>query len=113
VSTLFEKIISREIPAEIIFEDDLCIVIKDIFPQAPVHFLAIPKKVIPRLAEAEASDAPLLGHLILAGKMVAEKLGVAQTGFRMVINSGPHAGESVPHLHVHFLGGREMAWPPG
>jgi histidine triad (HIT) family protein len=110
--TLFEKIVAREIPAKLEHEDDLCIVIRDIQPQAPVHLLIIPKKAIPRLEGADASDEPVLGHLLfVAGEMARTlKLG---TGFRIVINNGPDACESVPHLHVHLLGGRQMTWPPG
>ena len=110
--TLFERIIAREIPSRIVHEDDLCLAIHDIQPQAPVHVILFPKKPIPRIAEASASDQPLLGHLLLTAAAVAKKLGLAQ-GFRIVINNGPHGGESVPHLHVHLLGQRPMAWPPG
>ena len=110
--TLFERIIAREIPARIVHEDDLCLAIHDIQPQAPVHVILFPKKPIPRIAEASASDQPLLGHLLLTAAAVAKKLGLAQ-GFRIVINNGPNGGETVPHLHVHLLGQRPMAWPPG
>jgi len=110
--TLFEKIIAREIPAKIEYEDDLCIVIHDIDPKAPVHCLVIPKTVIPRVAEAEATQADLLGHLLLTAASVAKQLELAQ-GFRIVINNGPDGGETVPHMHVHVLGGRAMQWPPG
>ena len=111
--TLFEKIIAREIPAKIVFEDDEVIAIQDVNPQAPVHFLIVPKRVIPRLAEANESDQELLGKLILIATKVARDLGVIESGYRVVINSGPDAGESVPHLHVHLLGKRPLAWPPG
>ena len=111
--TLFEKIIAREIPAAIIYEDDLVFALRDINPQAPKHVLVIPKKVIPRLAEARAEDQPLLGHLLLKAAEVAGKLGLNEGGYRLVINNGEDGGESVPHLHVHILGGRRMAWPPG
>ena len=110
--TLFEKIVAREIPAMLEHEDDRCIVIRDIQPQAPVHLLIIPKKPIPRLERAEAADEPVLGHLLLVAGEMARKLGLG-TGFRIVINNGPDACESVPHLHVHLLGGRQMTWPPG
>ena len=112
MSAIFEKIINREIPAEILHEDEACIAIKDVNPQAPIHALVIPKKVISRIAEADEADSSLLGHLLLVAKQVAksEKL---DEGFRIVINNGPHGGESVPHLHVHVLGGRQMKWPPG
>jgi histidine triad (HIT) family protein len=111
--TIFEKIIKREIPAEIVWEDEEAIAFRDVNPQAPVHVLIVPKRVIPRLAEATESDAALLGKLIIASRKVAEKLGVLESGYRVVINSGPDAGESVPHLHVHLLGKRTLAWPPG
>ena len=109
--TLFEKISAREIPADIVFEDELCLAIRDIDPQAPVHILVVPKRVIPRVAEASPDDASLLGHLLLTSAHVAKAAGLA--GFRLVINNGPDAGETVPHLHVHVLGGRPLAWPPG
>jgi len=112
MSTLFEKIIAREIPAKIAHEDDLCIAIHDIDPQAPVHLLVIPKRVIPRVGEAQKNDAHLLGHLLLTAGELACSLGLVG-GFRIVINHGPHGGETVPHLHVHLLGGRPLAWPPG
>lgn len=111
--TLFEKIIAREIPAKIVFEDDDVIAFQDVNPQAPVHVLIVPKRVIPRLAEANESDQALLGKLILTAMKVARDLGVSESGYRVVINSGPDAGESVPHLHVHLLGKRALAWPPG
>ncbi len=110
--TIFEKIIAREIPAKIVYEDDDVLAFHDVNPQAPVHVLIVPKKVIPRLSEASASDEALLGKLLLTAKRVAADLGLTN-GYRVVINNGPDAGESVPHLHVHVLGGRTMAWPPG
>ena len=110
--TLFEKIIAREIPANLAYEDEQCIAIHDLQPQAPVHLLIIPKKPIPRLAAAEPGDQALLGHLLLTAAALARQLDLAQ-GFRVVINNGPDGGESVPHLHVHLLGRRPMAWPPG
>ena len=113
MSTLFSKIIAREIPARIAFEDDLCLAFHDINPQAPVHILIIPKKEIPRIAEAGIPDEPLLGHLLYIAQHIAEKEGLHDTGFRIVINNGPDGGETVPHLHVHLLGGRQMQWPPG
>ena len=112
MSTLFEKIIAREIPAEIEHEDEQCIVIHDIDPQAPVHVLVIPKKLIPRVGEAAAEDQSVLGHLLLTAASVAQKLEL-EKGFRIVINNGKEGGEAVPHLHVHVLGGRQMNWPPG
>ncbi len=111
--TIFEKIIAREIPAKIVWEDDEVIAFQDVNPQAPVHALVVPKRVIPRIAEASSNDAALLGKLLLATRHVAEKLGVVESGYRVVINNGRDAGESVPHLHVHVLGKRPLAWPPG
>jgi histidine triad (HIT) family protein len=111
--TLFEKIVAREIPAEIVYEDDLVLAFRDIKPAAPAHALIVPKKAIPRLADAAPADHQILGHLLLKAAEVAAKLGLAQSGYRLVINNGPNAGESVPHLHCHILGGRYMNWPPG
>ena len=111
--TLFEKIAAREIPAEIIQEDDDLIVFHDINPQAPVHVLVVPKKPIPRLAQAKAEDEKLLGKLLLKAQEMAQSLGIAESGFRVVLNSGRNGGETVAHLHVHLLGGRRFTWPPG
>jgi len=111
--TLFEKIIAREIPADIIYEDDQVLAFRDIKPQAPVHVLVIPKKPIPRIAEAKPEDQQVLGHLLLKAGELARQLGVAQSGFRLVFNNGPDAGEAVPHLHCHIIGGRALGWPPG
>lgn len=110
--TIFEKIIAREIPAKIIYEDDEVLAFHDVNPQAPVHALIVPKRVIPRMNNATQQDEALLGKLLLAAKKVANDLGLTN-GYRIVINNGPDAGESVPHLHVHVLGKRAMAWPPG
>jgi histidine triad (HIT) family protein len=111
--TLFEKIAAREIPAEIIYEDELVFAFRDIKPASPVHALIVPKKPIPRIGSASAEDHQVLGHLLLKAAEVANKLGLDRTGYRLVINNGPNAGESVPHLHCHILGGRVLAWPPG
>lgn len=111
--TLFEKIAAREIPATIVYEDDLVVAFRDINPQAPTHVVLVPRKPIPRIAEAAADDHKLLGHLLLKAAQVAEQLGLKQEGYRLVINNGPDGGETVPHLHCHILGGRHMAWPPG
>jgi len=111
--TLFEKIVSREIPAQIVYEDELVIAFRDINPAAPTHVLIVPKKVIPRIDEAKPEDHALLGHLLLKAAQVARELGLASSGYRLVINNGPDAGESVPHLHLHILGGRHLGWPPG
>ncbi|HVS51098.1 MAG TPA: histidine triad nucleotide-binding protein [Opitutaceae bacterium] len=110
--TLFEKIIAREVPAKIEHEDDRCIVIHDISPQAPVHLLIIPKQPIPRIGAATADDEPILGHLLVTAGTIAKKLDLAH-GFRLVVNSGPDACETVPHVHVHLLAKRQMTWPPG
>jgi len=111
--TLFERIIAREIPANIVAESDSWIAFHDIAPQAPVHVLIVPKKVIVRVGEAGAEDAAILGALLLAVQQVAQKLGILDSGFRVVINHGKDGGETVPHLHVHVLGGRPLGWPPG
>jgi histidine triad (HIT) family protein len=110
--TIFEKIIARQIPAEIVLENDQLIAFRDVNPQAPVHILIVPKQVVPRLSEATSADRELLGELLLAAADIAKKLRL-KNGFRVVINSGPDAGESVPHLHVHLLGQRQLSWPPG
>lgn len=112
MATLFEKIIAREIPAKIEYEDERCIVIHDIDPKAPVHVLVIPKQVVPRIGEATEAEQSLLGHLLLTAGAVARQLELAN-GYRVVINHGPDGGETVPHLHVHVLGGRALTWPPG
>jgi histidine triad (HIT) family protein len=111
--TLFEKIVDREVPATIVYEDDLVLAFRDIKPQAPTHVLVIPKKPIPRIAEANPEDHKVLGHLLLKAAEVANQLGLTQSGFRLVFNNGPDAGEAVPHLHCHIIGGRKMSWPPG
>ena len=113
MSSIFSKIIAGEIPAQIIHDDELCLAFHDISAKAPVHVLVIPKKEIPRLAAAGPEDQAVLGHLLLVAAQMAEKLGLHDSGFRIVINNGPHGGETVPHLHVHLLGGRQMGWPPG
>ena len=110
--TLFEKIINKEIPADILYEDDISIVIKDISPQAPTHLLIIPKKVIPKLSDATNEDQEILGHLMLVAGKIADDLGLDET-FRLVVNNGAKAGQSVFHLHLHLLSGRNLNWPPG
>jgi histidine triad (HIT) family protein len=112
VKTIFQRIIDREIPARIEHEDEFCVVLHDIQPQAPVHLLIVPKKPIPRVSEAIDADQAILGHLLLVARTIARKLNLDQ-GFRLVVNNGPHACESVPHLHIHLLAQRQMAWPPG
>jgi histidine triad (HIT) family protein len=111
--TLFEKIVARQIPAKVVFEDEEILAFHDVNPQAPTHVLVIPKRAIPRIAEAQTSDAPLLGRLLLTAKQIAVDLGLGETGYRLVINCGSNGGETVPHLHLHLLGGRPMHWPPG
>jgi histidine triad (HIT) family protein len=111
--TLFQKICAREIAADIVHEDDLCLAFRDIAPKAPVHILVVPKKPISRLAAAEPSDQATLGHLLLTAAKIAGAEGIAESGFRIVINNGSDGGETVPHLHVHLLGGRALGWPPG
>jgi histidine triad (HIT) family protein len=112
VSTLFKKIIDREIPAQIVYEDDLCLAFRDINPQAPTHVLLIPKKEIARLVDAKPEDQALLGHLLLAANKIAQQLGIADA-YRLVINNGEDVGQSVFHIHFHILAGRAFKWPPG
>lgn len=111
--TVFEKIAAGEIPAKIVHEAEDFIAFHDLHAQAPVHVLVVPRKCIARLAEADASQADLLGRMLLATREIAAKLGVLESGYRVVINNGRDAGESVPHLHIHLLAGRALAWPPG
>lgn len=111
--TIFEKIIAREIPADIIYEDDHCLCFRDISPQAPVHVLLVPKKAIPRIGLATGADQALLGHLMTRVPVIAEQEGIAEGGFRVIINNGPDGGEVVPHLHLHILGGRKLRGPMG
>jgi histidine triad (HIT) family protein len=112
VTTLFGKIIRREIPAKIVYEDEECLAFRDVNPQAPTHVLLIPKKEIPRLADATAEDRALLGHLMLVAGNIARDLGI-DDAFRLVVNNGAEAGQSVFHLHLHILAGRKLQWPPG
>jgi len=111
--TLFQKIADREIPAAIVYEDDLCVAFRDVAPAAPVHVLLVPRKPLPDIASATQEDASLLAHLMLKVGDIARLLGLAEGGFRTVINTGADAGQTVPHLHVHILGGRSLQWPPG
>lgn len=110
--TIFSKIIRREIPADILYEDELALAFKDVNPQAPVHILVIPKQPIAQLSAAQSQDHALLGHLLLTAKRVAEQAGLTN-GYRVVINNGSDGGQTVYHLHLHILGGRFMQWPPG
>ncbi len=111
--SIFEKICARELPADIIYEDDHCLCFRDIAPQAPVHALLIPKRRINRIGQANANDAELLGHMMTQIPQLTETLGIAESGFRLVVNNGADGGEAVPHLHIHILGGRALQWPPG
>ena len=112
VDTLFQKIIDKEIPADIIYEDDLCLVFKDINPVAPIHLLIIPKKPIEKVADAQLQVQDLLGHLVLVAGNVARDLGI-EDAFRLVVNNGSGAQQTVFHLHIHLIAGREFNWPPG
>lgn len=111
--TLFEKICAKEIPASIVHEDERCVAFRDISPQSPVHILVVPRKPVVRIGLADPEDADLLGHLLLTAAAVARSEGLAESGYRLVINNGRDAGEAVPHLHIHLLGGRRLEWPPG
>ncbi|XP_076250463.1 histidine triad nucleotide-binding protein 1-like [Rhynchophorus ferrugineus] len=111
VETIFDKILARKIPADIIYEDEQCLAFNDVSPQAPVHFLVIPKKRIPMIEKSDAKDKELLGHLLLTSKELANKR--LPNGYRVVINNGKDGCQSIYHLHIHILGGRQMNWPPG
>lgn len=111
--TIFGKIIRREIPADILYEDDLCLAFRDVNPQAPTHVLVIPKKPLTDLSAASTEDKALLGHLLITVKDVAAQLGLTESGYRVVINTGKDGGQTVFHLHLHILGGRSLQWPPG
>ncbi|MGC4047429.1 MAG: histidine triad nucleotide-binding protein [Armatimonas sp.] len=113
METIFSKIIAREIPAEIVYEDENILAFKDIAPQAPVHVLVIPKKYINNVLTLEADDAALAGELLLACGKVAKLMGIEEGGARVVFNCGVDGGQAVPHLHAHVLGGRKLGWPPG
>jgi len=110
--TIFKRIIDREIPAQIVYEDDLCLAFRDVNPQAPTHILVIPKQEIPSTAQLQDSDGALAGHLLLTARKVAADLGLSN-GYRIVVNCGADGGQSVDHLHLHVLGGRPLGWPPG
>ena len=110
--TLFEKIISREIPADFVYEDEVCVAFRDVNPQAPTHVLLVPRKPLDRVGNAQEGDQAMLGHLMLVAGKVAGQLGCTEA-FRLVINNGAEAGQSVFHLHVHLLAGRPLGWPPG
>lgn len=110
--TLFQRIADREIPAQIVYEDDQVVAFRDINPQAPTHILIVPRKPIARIGEAAAEDQAVLGHLLLKAAEVARQVGLTN-GYRLVFNNGRDGGEAVPHLHCHILGGRALGWPPG
>lgn len=110
--TIFSKIINREIPADIVFEDEQCLAFRDVNPQAPFHVLVIPKKPVSMLAECNDDDGALLGHLLLTARQIARDAGYADA-FRLVVNNGEKAGQTVFHLHIHILAGRDFNWPPG
>ncbi len=112
MTTIFGKVIRREIPADIVYEDELCLAFRDINPQAPIHVLVVPKKEIDRLSNAKPEDQALLGHMMLTAGKIAHQLGVGDA-FRVVVNNGAEAGQSVFHLHLHILAGRKLRWPPG
>lgn len=111
--TIFSKIIRREIPADIVYEDGLCLAFRDINPQAPVHILVIPKEPLASIADIGEQHTALLGHLMVTARQVARDEGILENGFRLVINAGRDGGQEVPHLHIHILGGRPLSWPPG
>ncbi len=113
MSTIFSKIINREVPAEIIYEDDLCLAFRDVSPQAPVHILLIPKKPIESMAKLQEEDGALMGHMLFQASQIAESEGLSEKGYRLVINTNQQGGQSVYHLHMHILGGRQLHWPPG
>lgn len=113
MSTIFKKIIDKEIPADIVYEDDLCLAFNDIDPKAPVHILIIPKKEIPSMVEVSQDDQGLLGHLLVIASQVAKEQGISDSGYRLVANTNNEGGQEVHHLHIHLLGGRQMTWPPG
>ena len=113
MSTIFTQIINREIPADIVYEDQFCLAFRDINPQAPVHVLLIPKEEIVSMATVEAEDQAVLGHLMVKASEIASMLGLSENGYRLVVNTNEDAGQSVSHLHIHILGGRKLTWPPG
>ncbi len=110
--TIFKRIIDGEIPADLVYEDEVCIAFRDVRPQAPVHVLIIPRKEIPSVAQVEPEDEAILGRLIVVARKLGEELGLAN-GYRLVLNCGPDGGQTVDHLHVHLLGQRPLGWPPG
>jgi len=112
-SCIFCRIAKKELPSEFVHEDEQCVAFRDVNPQAPVHWLIVPKRHVERLHDLTEADRPLLGHLVLTARLMAERAGVAESGYRLVVNNGDDGGQTVPHLHLHLLGGRAMRWPPG
>ena len=110
---IFCRIARKELPTELMHEDDQCVAFRDVNPQAPVHWLIVPKRHVERLHDLTEADRSLLGHLMLTARSMAERAGVGQGGYRLVVNNGPDGGQTVPHLHLHLVGGRAMRWPPG
>jgi histidine triad (HIT) family protein len=113
MSTIFAKIINKEIPADILFENERVLAFRDINPQAPVHYLVIPKKEIKTLNDIEETDKDLIGELFTVAKDIAEQEGIAENGYRTIVNCNKHGAQTVYHIHLHVLGGRQMSWPPG
>lgn len=113
MSTIFSKIINKEIPAKIVYEDEICLAFHDIHPQAPTHVLLIPKKEIRSMADVKPEDKEILGHMMVKASEIAHQLGIAERGFRLVANTNQWGGQTVYHLHFHIMGGRSMTWPPG
>lgn len=111
-NNVFQKIIDKELPADIVYEDERSLAFRDVNPLAPTHILIIPKKPIENIFDADEADEALLGHLFIAARKVAEKLGLQDKGVRLIINNGPDAGQEVPHIHIHFMGGKRMGWKP-
>ena len=112
--TIFKKIIDKKIPADIVFEDEVCLAFRDVSPQAPTHILVIPKKEIRSMADIDkGTDKKILGHLMVTASQIAEKEGLSNDGYRIVINTNENGGQTVFHLHIHILGGRALSWPPG
>ena len=113
MATIFKKIIDKELPANIVYEDSLCMAFKDINSQAPVHVLLIPKREIPSVASLQKEDQELMGHLMIKASEIARSLGLGEKGYRLVVNTKDDGGQTVHHLHIHIMGGRAMKWPPG
>ena len=113
MSTIFTKIINKEVPADILFENENVLAFRDINPQAPVHFLVVPKKIIKTINDIEKNDEKLIGELFIVAKDLAKKEGISERGYRTIFNCNEHGAQTVDHIHLHVLGGRQMKWPPG